>query len=289
MPTIFSLTPTFTQGLVIGQVSIFLLLALILRYLFLEPAVSSRPPSLPALAAAARQQHETSRSTSKDDALEADDPPPAETAEWFNVILQNIAQAYRQQIRNTLEGPSGDEAARRRVEGWLNDRRSASLLDVIKVHAIDVGTGAPKLVRARILAPDKHCATSRIECHLAYSDDVSLSLSTSLLLHYPTPSFARLPVSLTVSSIDFAAKVTVTPPLPSDPSPCLTLTLDPSFTLDIKTNSLLGSRAKLSDVPKVHELIAQRIRTSLASRGTWKILLPGVRAKDVVDMLEKKQ
>ncbi|KAG8951618.1 ERMES complex subunit mmm1 [Tulasnella sp. 424] len=115
--------------------------------------------------------------------------------------------------------------------------------DAIKVHAIDVGTGAPKLVRARILAPDKQCATS----------------------------------------------VTVTPPLPSDPSPCLTLTLDPSFTLDIKTNSLLGSRAKLSDVPKVHELIAQRIRSSLASRGTWKILLPGVRAKDVVDMLEKKQ
>lgn len=91
MPTIFSLTPTFTQGLIIGQVSILLLLALILRYLFLEPAVSSRPPSLPALAAAARQQHEISRSTSKEDASEADDPPPAETAEWFNVILQNVS------------------------------------------------------------------------------------------------------------------------------------------------------------------------------------------------------
>lgn len=91
MPTIFSLTPTFTQGLIIGQVSILLLLALILRYLFLEPAVSSRPPSLPALAAAARQRHETSRSTSKEDASEADDPPPAETAEWFNVILQNVS------------------------------------------------------------------------------------------------------------------------------------------------------------------------------------------------------
>lgn len=67
------------------------------------------------------------------------------------------------------------------------------------------------------------------------------------------------------------------------------MTLDPSFTLDLKTSSLLGSRAKLSDVPKVHELITQRIRSALAARGVWKVLLPGVRAKDVVDMLEKKQ
>lgn len=84
-------------------------------------------------------------------------------------------------------------------------------------------------------------------------------------------------------------QVTVTPPRESDPTPCLTLTLDPDFTLDTRTTSLLGSRAKLSDVPKVHEMIADRIRGTLAARGTWKVLLPGVRTKDVVDMLQKKQ
>lgn len=34
--TLFSLTPTFTQGLVLGQLSILLLLASILRYLFFD-------------------------------------------------------------------------------------------------------------------------------------------------------------------------------------------------------------------------------------------------------------
>ena len=65
--------------------------------------------------------------------------------------------------------------------------------------------------------------------------------------------------------------------------------MDPDFTLELKTSSLLGSRAKLSDVPKVHDLITERIRNSLAARGVWKVLLPGVRAKDVVDMIEKKR
>lgn len=129
-----------------------------------------------------------------------------------------------------------------------------------------------------------------------------------MLLHYPTAYFARLPVALTMSLRRFTAKVLpeltrvvlslmflpttwqvlVIPPMPNDPSPCLTLSLDPSFDLDLDTASLLGSKAKLSNVPKVHELITQRIRSTLSARGTWKIVLPGVHAKDVVDMLEKR-
>jgi len=85
-----------------------------------------------------------------------------------------------------------------------------------------------------------------------------------------------------------SVQVTLTPPSPSHPLPCLTLTLNPDFTLDLATTSLIGSRAKLSDVPKIHELIESKIRSILAERATWKVVLPGVKAKDVVDMLEKK-
>lgn len=46
-----------------------------------------------------------------------------------------------------------------------------------------------------------------IQCAISYEDTVSLSLSTSLLFHYPTPSFARLPVSLTLSLDIFSATV----------------------------------------------------------------------------------
>lgn len=38
----------------------------------------------------------------------------------------------------------------------------------------------------------------------------------------------------------------------------------------------MGSRAKLANVPKLHELIQHQLRHLLAARGTWKIVLPGL-------------
>jgi maintenance of morphology protein 1 len=38
----------------------------------------------------------------------------------------------------------------------------------------------------------------------------------------------------------------------------------------------MGSRAKLANVPKLHELIQHQIRRILATRGTWKVVLPGI-------------
>lgn len=38
----------------------------------------------------------------------------------------------------------------------------------------------------------------------------------------------------------------------------------------------MGSRAMLRDVPKLHELIEHQVRRVLASRGTWKVALPGL-------------
>jgi maintenance of mitochondrial morphology protein 1 len=49
----------------------------------------------------------------------------------------------------------------------------------------------------------------------------------------------------------------------------------PNFTLDLKSTSLLGSRAKLADVPKLHELIDNQLRRALSRRGTFKLVLPG--------------
>ena len=50
----------------------------------------------------------------------------------------------------------------------------------------------------------------------------------------------------------------------------------PNFSLDLKSTSLLGSRAKLADVPKLHELIDKQLRGALSRRGTFKLVLPGV-------------
>jgi maintenance of morphology protein 1 len=38
----------------------------------------------------------------------------------------------------------------------------------------------------------------------------------------------------------------------------------------------MGSRAKLANVPKLHELIQHQVRRVLATRATWKFVLPGL-------------
>jgi maintenance of morphology protein 1 len=62
----------------------------------------------------------------------------------------------------------------------------------------------------------------------------------------------------------------------------------PNFTLDLKSTSLLGSRAKLADVPKLHELIDNQIRRAIIRWGTLKIVLPGLSNVDDVREVERK-
>ena len=61
-----------------------------------------------------------------------------------------------------------------------------------------------------------------------------------------------------------------------DEAPVVTVTLSPNFVLDLTTTSLMGSRAKLANVPKLHDLIQHQVRRVLAARATWKVVLPGL-------------
>lgn len=45
------------------------------------------------------------------------------------------------------------------------------------------------------------------------------------------------------------------------------------FVLDLKTTSLMGSRAKLADVPKLHELITHQVRQFVQLRVSGRLKL----------------
>lgn len=274
--SLFSMTPTFTQGLVVGQLSILLLLGVIIRHLFLDSA-KNQPVHTPAPLPVRTALHETE----KDKIVAEGDwrTGDAETAEWFNLLLQLVAQTYREELKSNLPGAAGDEAARVKIERWANATLQSEMMDNIVIHSVDLGTSAPRITEAR-LVPDLNDPNGFVaECNLSYIDSVSVSISTSVLFNYPMPLFARLPVSLTLSLSLFSANVTIKPPSPTAIAPSVTLTLSPHFHLELRTTSLLGSRAKLADVPKIHQMLEERIKRAIADRATWKFMLPGLAAR----------
>ncbi|KAI0932339.1 ERMES complex subunit mmm1 [Taiwanofungus camphoratus] len=296
---IFSLQPTFTQGLILGQLSVLFLLFLVLKYLFFDviPESSHRTNSYqPKIERDGEEDRvksflEELRAGQGDEGKQVD--ASAESADWLNVLLQQVLEAYRVKLRDDLPGAEGDEVARKRVESYANMMRPPGFLDPIKVHSVDLGVSAPRLSRARLKHQDSPNSDPTIEFDVTYVDTLSISLSTSVLFNYPLPSFARLPVTLVISLSLFSSSILLTPPHPHSQHPTVTVTLpspQTDFTLDIETTSLLGSRAKLQDVPKLHELIKAQIRKVLLERGTWKVVLPGLASvKEVKEDVEKER
>ncbi|OAX44771.1 maintenance of mitochondrial morphology protein 1 [Rhizopogon vinicolor AM-OR11-026] len=271
---IFSITPTFTQGLVLGQLSILVLLALVLKYLFFispESEIETVP---------FHPLSKTDPSWNKNEQEDACDSPQdtgLESARWFNTLARQVAEVYRAKLQENLTGYDGTEVARRKIEDHANIMRPRGLLDHITVHSVDLGISAPKLSNARVVNDNvRDPSLPMIEFDMAYTDTISISLSTSYLFNYPMSSFARLPVSLTISLSLFESKVILVPPSPASAAPVLTISLPQDFTLNLKTTSLMGSRAMLRDVPKLHELIEYQVRRALAIHGTWKVVLPGL-------------
>lgn len=85
---IFSLTPTFTQGLVLGQLSILFLLTLILKYLFLDSGPSKA--ASPLQYSTASFDKERASKPRSNFPLEVEDV--GESSAWFNLILRQVRE-----------------------------------------------------------------------------------------------------------------------------------------------------------------------------------------------------
>ncbi|KIJ68280.1 hypothetical protein HYDPIDRAFT_124598 [Hydnomerulius pinastri MD-312] len=289
---VFSLTPTFTQGLVLGQLSILVLLALVLKYLFfVPPNEESETPTFQPLTKPDYPLRNRSPKLEDEDSTQKG----PESANWFNLLArQQVVDVYRAKLQDGKTGFEGNEVARERIEAYANKIRPRGFLDHITVHSVDLGNSAPQLANAQLVdGGDETDALTSVKFDMSYTDSVSVSLSTAYLFNYPMSSFARLPVSLTISLDLFESSITLASPSPTSIAPVLTITIPPEFTLNLKTTSLMGSRAMLKDVPKLHELIEHQVRRVLATRGTWKVVLPGLgsvaEAKEEMEKEKEKQ
>ncbi|EJU01865.1 hypothetical protein DACRYDRAFT_107600 [Dacryopinax primogenitus] len=263
------LPSNFTLGILLGQASILFLIYLFVRYLLLadpdDPVSHSAAPK-PRL---------------------RNVPPSSEKREIYrnaNAQVQ-IIDAYRASLStpppNVLPSPAqAADTVRVRVEKWVNDHRSPDVMDEIVVHECDLGAGAPSVEDVRLSPHVKGGLKAEFDISYSPSSPPTISISTAILLNVPVSRFGSLPVSFNIALSHISG--TLIFHIPPDSAPIsMNLSSTPPLRLSLSQSSLVGSRAKLADLPKLHELVESRVRTVLedqlgkAGEG-WAFVLPGL-------------
>ena len=235
---------SFTQGFLLGQLSIVVLIGAFIKY-FVFGELPSADSTAAARAAVRRQRtlaHKRSHSFSS---LSADqqrslrkkrsgilrNPPPLttgtiltktyynvdshqpESVDWFNVLIaQTIAQ-----FRNDAQH---DDAILASLNTVLNGDQKPDFVDGISVTEVSLGEDFPIFSNCRVRPVDEDGRTftgasqaiaegGRLQARMDVdlSDVLTLGVETKLILNYPKPMCAVLPVALTVSVVRFSGTV----------------------------------------------------------------------------------
>jgi len=194
------------------------------------------------------------------------------------LIAQTIAQ-FRKDAHD-------DDAILTSLTGMLNGTQKPDFLSDIKVTEISLGEEFPILSNCRVHpvddgdsnGPEGLRLQARMDVDL--SDFVTLGIETKIILNYPKPLTAVLPVALAVSVVRFSGTLSVsflpshpTPTSPSQPQQgpsttptTLAFAFLPDYRLDVSVRSLVGSRSRLQDIPKIAQLVESRLHAWIDER-----------------------
>ncbi|KAF4416952.1 Maintenance of mitochondrial morphology protein 1 [Colletotrichum fructicola] len=297
---------SFTQGLILGQLSVVIVLAAFIKFFIFgdppSPEVTAslraterrsrtlaHKRSLLSLRTANARQGQQTLNRKKSSVLR--NPPnltigsilsktyynvdshQPESLDWFNVLIaQTIAQ-----LRSDAQH---DDAILTSLTKALNGTSRPDFVDEIRVTELSLGEDFPIFSNCRIIPVDEDglsvgngktldaSAASREGAKLQARMDVDLSdmltmaIETKLLLNYPKKLSAVLPVALSVSVVRFSGTLSISfiPSNPSQSTPTMmTFNFLDDYRLDLSIRSLLGSRSRLQDVPKIAQLIEARL------------------------------
>ncbi|KAL0931604.1 mitochondrial outer membrane protein MMM1 [Colletotrichum truncatum] len=305
-PTCILSRLSFTQGLILGQLSVVLVLAAFIKFFIFgdppSPEVTAslraterrsrtlaHKRSLLSLRTANARQGQQTLNRKKSSVLR--NPPnltigsilsktyynvdshQPESLDWFNVLVaQTIAQ-----LRSDAQH---DDAILSSLTKALNGTSRPDFVDEIRVTELSLGEDFPIFSNCRIIPVDedglslgngktlnasaatREGAKLQARMDVDLSDMLTLAIETKLLLNYPKKLSAILPVALSVSVVRFSGTLSISfiPSNPSQSTPTLmTFNFLDDYRLDLSIRSLLGSRSRLQDVPKIAQLIEARL------------------------------
>jgi maintenance of morphology protein 1 len=308
---------SFTQGLILGQLSVVLILAAFIKFFIFgdppspdvtaslraterrsrtlahkESLLSLRTTTANARQASQQQTPHPTLNKKKSSVLRSGPPTltigailnktyykvdshQPESLDWFNVLVAQTIAQFRSDAQH-------DDAILNSLTKALNGSVRPDFLDEIKVTELTLGEDFPIFSNCRIIPVDEdglafppgksfdaNMATregARLQARMDVdlSDMITLAVETKMLLNYPKRLTAVLPVALSVSVVRFSGTLSISfqPSNPSESNSAPTkmkFTFLDDYRLDFSIRSLLGSRSRLQDVPKIAQLVESRL------------------------------
>ena len=196
-----------------------------------------------------------------------------ESLDWFNVLVAQTIAQFRSDAQH-------DDAILGSLTKALNGSSRPDFLDEIRVTELSLGEDFPIFSNCRIIPVDedglnfgpgkgfdanmgtREGARLQARMDVDLSDMITLAVETKLLLNYPKKLSAVLPVALAVSVVRFSGTLSISfiPSHSAENIPTrMTFTFLDDYRLDFSIRSLLGSRSRLQDVPKIAQLVESRL------------------------------
>lgn len=278
---------SFTQGLICGQVSVVIVILVFIKFFVFadglapQPALSKSTKRDVAAVIVKRDKpkeeggEENSNAAKLTSILEktyydVENHAP-ESLDWFNVLVaQTIAQLRSEALLS--------DNIYHLLNTFLEKLETPDYLDRIRLLEIDIGDDFPIFSNCRIKHSGDDVGRLEARIDVDLSDTLTLGIETRLLLNHPRALTAALPVQLTVSIVRFSGCLTVSLVNTNETGfvggnkdnesggTALMFSFSPDYRLEFSVKSLIGSRAKLQDVPKISELIESKLRSWFRDR-----------------------
>lgn len=196
-----------------------------------------------------------------------------ESLDWFNVLIAQTIAQFRSDAQH-------DDAILSSLTKAINGTSRPDFVDEIRVTELSLGDDFPIFSNCRIIPVDEDGVSlghgkkfdpataardgTRLQARMDVdlSDMLTLAVETKLLLNYPKKLSAVLPVALAVSIVRFSGTLSISfiPSNPSQSTPTMmAFSFMDDYRLDFSIRSLLGSRSRLQDVPKIAQLVEARL------------------------------
>lgn len=251
---------SFAAGLLIGQLSVLIVVALLLRFFLFAENSGVRLTSLNSNEKTiVRPNLPVSLETVLEHTYYDVDTHKSESMDWFTLLLALNINIFRQ---NAVD----KDHLLNYLSTILTSGIVPPFVDTIKVTEINLGNDYPLLNNCKVVRSSNHDFSDGLEVQfdLDLKDKITLGIETRLLLNYPKAMVANLPIKVSLSLVNLSGRVSIS--MLTKPEHAVTVQFAPDFVMEFEVHSLVGARSQLKDVPKLSQVIQSTLRKAFAEK-----------------------